>query len=87
MLDMVTGRIAYAVLSFHEHQGVPDKAVRVPISALRFDIDAGCFRVNVVKEHLKNALGKNSMHLLHPVDPMWYSSIHMHLNDKPYWEV
>ena len=57
MLDMRTGQIAYAVLSFGGLLGMGDKLFAVPWENLTLDTINKRFRLNVDKEQLKNAPG------------------------------
>ena len=57
MLDMRTGQIAYAVLSFGGVLGMGDKLFAVPWERLTLDTVNKRFLLNVDKELLKNAPG------------------------------
>ncbi|MFN2301288.1 MAG: PRC-barrel domain-containing protein [Gammaproteobacteria bacterium] len=57
MLDMGTGSIAYAVLSFGGFLGMGDKLFAVPWSALILDTKEKRFLLNLEKDRLKDAPG------------------------------
>ena len=57
MLDMRTGQIAYAVLSFGGIMGMGDKLFAVPWDSLTLDTVNKRFLLDVDKEQLKNAPG------------------------------
>ena len=57
MIDIPTGRVAYAVLSFGGFLGVGNKLFAVPWSALKVDEDEKCFVLNVDKRTIKSAPG------------------------------
>src|SRR2546428_1758394 len=57
MLDVSTGRVAYAVLSFGGFLGIGDKLFAIPWTALRLDRERKRFIMDVDKERLKNAPG------------------------------
>jgi sporulation protein YlmC with PRC-barrel domain len=57
MLDMRSGQVAYAVLSFGGWLGMGDKLFAVPWQALQLDTVNKRFLLDVSKEHLKNAPG------------------------------
>jgi sporulation protein YlmC with PRC-barrel domain len=57
MLDMRSGQVAYAVLSFGGWLGMGDKLFAVPWQALQLDTANKRFVLDVSKEHLKNAPG------------------------------
>src|SRR5580700_11351387 len=57
MIDIPSGRVAYAVLSFGGFLGMGDKLFAVPWSALKVDEDEQCFILNVDKKTLETAEG------------------------------
>lgn len=57
MIDLPTGRVAYAVLSFGGFLGMGDKLFAIPWSALKLDEAAHEFVLNVSKERLEKAPG------------------------------
>ena len=57
MLDVPSGRIAYAVLSFGGFLGIGDKLFAVPWQALQLNEDDKCFILNVSKDRLEDAPG------------------------------
>ena len=57
MLDMKSGHIAYAVLSFGGVMGIGSKPFAVPWNALRLDTEEKCFRLDVDSEALDDAPG------------------------------
>ena len=57
MLDMESGRIAYAVLSFGGVLGLGDKLFAVPPEALNIDEGKRCFVLDASKSDLEHAPG------------------------------
>jgi sporulation protein YlmC with PRC-barrel domain len=55
MIDKISGRIAYAVLSFGGFLGVGDKKFPLPWSVLTYDTNQGGFVISLDKETLRNA--------------------------------
>ena len=76
MIDMPSGRIAYAVLSFGGFLGMGDRLFAVPWQALKLDTANKRFALNVVKEKLKNAPGFDKDHWPSMADPSWATSVH-----------
>ncbi len=76
MIDMATGRVAYAVLSFGGLLGLGDKLFAVPWSALSLDTKAQRFTLNASKESLKNAPGFDKAHWPSMADKTWVSGLH-----------
>ena len=86
MLDVTTGRIAYAVLSFGGFLGMGDKLFAIPWSALTLDTDNKCFVLDVPKERLENAPGFDKDHWPSMADPTWASDVHAYYKAQPYWD-
>lgn len=57
MIDMATGKIAYAVLSFGGILGMGDKLFAVPWAALKLDTVNKRFTLDVKKDAMENAPG------------------------------
>lgn len=86
MLDVSSGRIAYAVLSFGGFLGMGDKLFAIPWSALTLDTDQKCFILNVAKDKLDNAPGFDKDHWPAMADPTWANDVHSYYDTRPYWE-
>ncbi|WP_426191190.1 PRC-barrel domain-containing protein [Massilia sp. DWR3-1-1] len=57
MIDMQSGKVAYAVLSFGGLLGIGEKLFAVPWQALQLDTANKCFTLDVSKDQLKGAPG------------------------------
>jgi sporulation protein YlmC with PRC-barrel domain len=57
MIDIPSGRVAYAVLSFGGFLGMGDKLFAVPWSALKVDEDEKCFILKIDKRTIEQAPG------------------------------
>ena len=86
MIDMASGKVAYAVLSFGGLLGLGDKLFAVPWAALALDTVNKRFTLNVPKEALKDAPGFNKDHWPAMADRRWATEVHAHYNVNPYWE-
>jgi sporulation protein YlmC with PRC-barrel domain len=86
MMDLQSGRIAYAVLSFGGFLGMGDKLFAIPWNALTVNPDEHAFILNVDKETLKNAPGFNKDNWPDFADERWGSQIYSYYGYKPYWE-
>jgi len=86
MIDVRSGQIAYAVLSFGGIMGIGDKLFAVPWQALTLDADRECFVLDVEQERLKNAPGFDKDHWPAMADPTFASDIYSYYNRRPYWE-
>jgi sporulation protein YlmC with PRC-barrel domain len=76
MIDMATGRIAYAVLSFGGILGLGDKLFAVPWSALTLDTAAKRFTLDAPKDSLKDAPGFDKAHWPSMSDKTWAGRLH-----------
>jgi sporulation protein YlmC with PRC-barrel domain len=76
MIEMGTGKISYAVLSYGGFLGVGDRLFAVPWEALTLDTANKRFMLNATKEQLKNAPGFDKDHWPSMADSTWASGIH-----------
>ena len=76
MIDMASGRIAYAVLSFGGLLGMGDKLFAVPWRALTLDTENKRFTLNVPKDRLKHAPGFDKNNWPSMADKAWASGVH-----------
>jgi hypothetical protein len=86
MIDVTSGRVAYAVLSFGGFLGLGKKLFAVPWSALTLDAGEKRFVLNVPKERLENAPGFDSDHWPSMADSTWATEIHEYYEIRPYWD-
>lgn len=84
MLDMRSGRIGYAVLSFGGFLGLGEKLFAVPWSALKLDTVYKRFVLNVDKARLKLAPGFDKDKWPDMADQAWATSLHDYYGTKPY---
>jgi sporulation protein YlmC with PRC-barrel domain len=76
MLDMATGKVAYAVLSFGGLFGMGDKLFAVPWAALALDTVNKRFTLNVPKAVLKDAPGFDQDRWPAMSDKTWARGVH-----------
>lgn len=76
MLDVLSGRVAYAVLSFGGFLGMGDKLFAVPWSALVLDTMNKRFMLDVDKARLESAPGFDKDHWPDMANPEWAADIH-----------
>ena len=86
MIDIPSGRVAYAVLSFGGFLGMGDKLFAVPWSALKVDEDEKCFILNVDQRTIEQAPGFNKDNWPDMSDTTWGSQVSTYYNVRPYWE-
>jgi sporulation protein YlmC with PRC-barrel domain len=86
MLDVPTGRIAYAVLSFGGFLGMGNKLFAVPWDALTLDEDKKEFVLNVDKQKLENAPGFDKDNWPDMANKTWGATIYTYYGKQPYWD-
>jgi sporulation protein YlmC with PRC-barrel domain len=85
MIDVPTGKIAYAVLSFGGVLGMGSKLFAVPWGALTLDEDNKEFVMNVDKSTLENAPGFDKDNWPDMGDQTWGGQIYNYYGVEPYW--
>jgi sporulation protein YlmC with PRC-barrel domain len=85
MLDVASGRIAYAVLSFGGFLGMGTKFFAIPWAALTLDAVEKRFALDVPVEKLENAEGFDKDHWPSMADPVWATRLHSYYGVTPYW--
>ncbi len=85
MLDVRSGRVAYAVLSFGGLLGMGDKLFAIPWGALTLDADRKCFVLDLPKDRLQNAPGFDKDHWPSMADESWAVQVYSYYNQEPYW--
>lgn len=84
MLDMSSGQVAYAVLSFGSFLGMGEKLFAVPWSALTLDTINKRFILNVEKGRLKSAPGFDKDDWPDMADRSWTQDIHAYYGTRPH---
>jgi sporulation protein YlmC with PRC-barrel domain len=85
MLDVTSGQIAYAVLSFGGFLGMGGKLFAIPWSALVLDARHKRFILDVSKERLESAPGFDKDHWPSMADRAWATDVHEYYEVAPYW--
>ncbi len=86
MLDVQSGRISNAVLSFGGFLGMGTKLFAIPWSALTLDTEEERFILDIPKEKLDNAPGFDKDHWPSMADQRWARDLHSYYDVTPYWE-
>lgn len=83
MINMQTGRISYAVLSFGGFLSLGEKLFAVPWEALKLDTENKRFVLNVDKERLEDAPGFDKDNWPNMADSVWADRIHAYYGTTP----
>ena len=82
MLDMRTGKVGYAVLSFGGFLGMGEKLFAVPWNALTLDTKNKRFVLKLEKDRLKGAPGFDKDKWPNMADQSWAKEIHSYYGTK-----
>ena len=86
MLDKLSGRVAYAVMSFGGFLGLGEEYYALPWSALRYNENLDAYELNVTDDQLRNAPPASSDFFeTGATDRQWEDNIHQHYRAAPYW--
>jgi sporulation protein YlmC with PRC-barrel domain len=86
MIDVPTGRVAYAVLSFGGFLGLGSKLFAVPWEALALSDKDREYTLNIDRKHLEQAPGFDPDRWPDMADRAWASELYRFYGYKPYWE-
>jgi sporulation protein YlmC with PRC-barrel domain len=86
MIDVVTGRVAYAVLSFGGFLGMGNKLFALPWASVTVDETNKRFVANVTRETLERAPGFDKDRWPDMSDPAYAAGIYQHYGAQPYWD-
>ncbi len=87
MLNMHTGRVSYAVLSFGGFLGMGEKLFAVPWQALSLDAPNKRLILDIDKSRLETAPGFNKDDWPDMANSEWELGIHNYYGTKPYVEM
>jgi len=86
MIDLNSGRIAYAVLSFGGFLGMGDKFFAIPWEVLKVDTDREKVILDVEKDLLKYAPGFDKDNWPDTSEHAWLVDVYNYYGSRPYWE-
>ena len=86
MIDVNSGSIAYAVLSFGGFLGLGDKLFAIPWEAFTVNTEKKHVVLNVDKERLKDAPGFDKDNWPKTPNADYITQVHAYYGYKPYWE-
>lgn len=85
MIDLRSGKIAYAVLSFGGFLGMGDKLFAIPFEAFKLDTDSEVLILDAKKEVLEQAHGFDKDHWPDFADPAFHTNAHSPFKTQPSW--
>jgi len=85
MIDKLSGKVAYADMSFGGFLGMGDKHHPLPWSLLKYSTDMDGYVVNIDKDKLKNAPTFDTSKSPEWEDQTWGQQVHSYYSATPYW--
>ncbi len=87
MIDKVSGRVAYAILSFGGFLGIGEKYHPLPWNALKYDVERGGYVVDMTRDQLEGGPVFDD-----GVEPAWgdrdyEKRVHDYYGLPPYWTI
>lgn len=86
VVDPLTGRLAYAVVSFGGFLGMGEKLFAIPFGAFRYNVAKNAYVIDVTKERLEAAPGFSADNWPTMADEQWNRDVHKFYEAAPYWE-
>ncbi len=85
MIDKLSGKVAYAVMSFGGFLGMGEKRHALPWSVLTYDTNQDGYVVNLDKKTLETAPTYEPGQVVDWNDRAWGQRLHEHYRADPYW--
>jgi len=85
MIDKVSGRVCYAVMSFGGFLGIGERYHPLPWDVLDYDLRMGGYVIDLTREQLEGAptIGRNER--VDYDDPVWGRKVHEYYGVTPWW--
>ena len=85
MIDKLSGRVIYAVMSFGGFLGLGHSHYPIPWAALKYDTSLNGYRTGITEQQLRDA-PEFSDDTWTDQDRSWETVTHRHYGVAPYWE-
>jgi PRC-barrel domain len=85
MIDKLTGKVAYAVMTFGGFLGIGDEYRAVPWSVLRYSPDLDAYELDATEDQLRNAPVLATGWEAGEINRDWERDIHEYYRTSPYW--
>ena len=83
MIERVSGRVAYAVMSFGGFLGMGKDFYPIPWNSLKYDTTLDGYRTDITKEQVEGAPAYSGTDTFDWSDDDWHSRVHEHYRTKP----
>ena len=86
MIDKVSGKVAYAVMSFGGFLGMGDRYHPLPWHVLTYDTGQGGYLIDLDQSLLEGAPTYETTDTPNWSDRSWGQQVHDYYGTRPYWE-
>ena len=86
MIDKISGKVAYAVMSFGGFLGMGDSYHPLPWHVLTYDTGQGGYVVDLDRNKLEKAPTYATSETPNWSDRRWGQQVHDYYGTRPYWE-
>ena len=86
MIDKVSGKVAYAVMSFGGFLGIGDRYHPLPWSVLDYETSQGGYVVDLDRSMLEGAPTYGTSETPNWSDRSWGQQVHDYYGAHPYWD-
>ena len=86
MIDKISGKVAYAVMSFGGFLGMGDSYHPLPWHVLTYDTGQGGYVVDLDRSRLEGAPTYGTSETPNWSDRRWGQQVHDYYGARPYWE-
>jgi len=86
VIDLCTGRVAYAVVSFGGFLSMGEKLFAIPFSAFVCNVEKNEYVLDISKERLEAAPGFDADNWPSMADEKWNRDVYKYYERSPYWE-
>jgi hypothetical protein len=86
MIDKVSGKVAYAVMSFGGFLGMGDRYHPLPWNVLTYDTSQGGYVVDLDRSRLEGAPTYASSETPNWGDRRWNQQVYDYYGARPYWD-
>ena len=85
MIDKVSGKVAYAVLSFGGFLGIGHKHLPIPWSLLKYNVELDAYELDIADDVLRKAPSSEQSSEFDFGDRLDEAKLYSYYNVPPYW--
>ena len=87
MIEKVSGKVVYAVMSFGGFLGLGEDYYTLPWGVLTYNTALDAYELNLTEDQLRGAPQRSSQGQDASFDRNWEEHVHRYYNATPYWGV